>query len=372
MVGLLELLTPTRLRKRSIVIAMLLGFTSTASAAPATQTLRMDPAVIVDATGFEQPIVAATLFLPHGWQTRGGVLWGTEYLCTNGYNFDWSATSPDGSATLAALPQQRWEWNNYGAGASQPGCPIAQVTTVTQALEYLVQGWRPGARVIEHRPRPDLAREYANLQSATPMPLGESRAWVEAAETIFAFDERGRAMRGTVAAVAYFTLLRTNSGMGGTMDALSGTTFPAWGTAAPDEMHDARLYEAIRSSLKTNPQWNARITNHNTQIARVGIEESRKRSEAITRSNAEIARIRDEAWRSYQESADRRAREFSEVIRGVERYSDDNAPGGTVELSNNYEHSWRLNDGSYVLTNDPNFEPWRDLKVEGTKLERAP
>ena len=63
--------------------------------------------------------------------------------------------------------------------------------------------------------------------------------------------------------------------------------------------------------------------------------------------------------------ADRRAREFGELIRGVETYNDTNAPGGTVQLSSMYNNAWRLNDGSYVLTNDSSFQPYRDLGVDG-------
>ena len=32
-----------------------------------------------------------------------------------------------------------------------------------------------------------------------------------------------------------------------------------------------------------------------------------------------------------------------------------------------YDHAWRLNDGTYVLSSDSNFEPWRDLGVEGKR-----
>ena len=53
--------------------------------------------------------------------------------------------------------------------------------------------------------------------------------------------------------------------------------------------------------------------------------------------------------------------EFSETIRGTETYNDDNAAGGQVELSNLYDNAWRLNDGTYVLSDDANFEPYRDL-----------
>ena len=54
-----------------------------ASAEPA-RYYRFDRGVVVDATGFAQPMAAASLLIPHGWRMSGGVLWGQEFLCTNG------------------------------------------------------------------------------------------------------------------------------------------------------------------------------------------------------------------------------------------------------------------------------------------------
>jgi len=60
-------------------------------------------------------------------------------------------------------------------------------------------------------------------------------------------------------------------------------------------------------------------------------------------------------------------------VRVVRRktYNDPNAPGGQVELSNLYNHAWRLNDGSYVLSDDAAFEPFRDIGVDGKRLEKT-
>lgn len=330
--------------------------------------VRLEPAVIVDETGFEQPMAAATLFLPHGWKTQGGVQWGQQYMGTNGYVFHWAATSPDGHTTLAVLPQERWEWNNYGAPASTPGVALAACNNVRQYLEDLVHRLEPGARVLGYRPREDLHRQFAQLESVTPMPLGEIRNWVEAGEVSVAYTQEKLEMRGIVAAVAVFSLTRTNAGTG-IMEALSGSTFPAYAASAPKDAFNVGFFEAIRRSIKLDPRWEARINRHNTAIAQVAIRESRKRSEAIRRSNEEIAKIRQDAWNSYQESSDRRFREFGEVLRGVETYDDADAPTGEVQLSNLYGNAWRLNDGSYVLTDDVNFEPFRDLGLEGKRLE---
>jgi hypothetical protein len=364
-------------------VALAQAQTGAAESPPATQAasrpakkslpagaIHVDRAVIVDANGFEAPMAASTLFLPRGWQTRGGVFWGQQFMCTNGYNFDWSATSPDGSQSVHVLPQARWEANNYNAPPSSPGCQLAPYANVRQYLDSLLQGWRPGARTLDFRRRADIERDFAQVNSAMPTAMGEMRTWVEAGEVTFAYADQGAQRRGSLAAAVIFSMSRTNAGGGmPIMDALTGFALPAWGTTATEDRFQPGFFEAIRRSVKANPQWESRIAGHNAAIGRVALEESRKRSEAITRSNAEIARIREQAWNAQQESADRRVREFGEVIRGVETYDDPQAATGQVELSGHYDHAWRLDDGSYVLTNDPNFEPWRDLGVEGETLK---
>ncbi len=330
--------------------------------------IHLQPAIILDATGFEQPMAATTLFLPYGWRTQGGVYWGKEALCTNGYMFNWSASSPDGRLTVAVLPQDRWETNNYGAGVSTPGCRQAPFTSVRQYLEWLARQVRPGATPIGFQARQDLQQQFSQLNSYTPTAMGEMRTWVEAGQILFRYNERGVDMRGLVAAVAVFSLQRTNAGYG-QMDALTGSVFPMWFASAPNGQLNEPFFEGLRRSMKTNPQWERRIGGHNAAIGRVAIEESRKRSQMIMESNAEIARIRQAAWQSQQESADRRAAQFGELMRGVQTFDDANAPGGQAQLSNIYSQAWRLNDGSYVLTNEAGFDPWRDLQLEGRKLE---
>lgn len=333
--------------------------------------IRFEPAVIVDASGFEAPMAASTLFLPQGWRTQGGVFWGAQYLCTNGYNVEWSASSPDGTQSVHVLPQAKWESNNYGAPASSPGCPMAPYTNVQQYLQALLQSWRPDAHALEFRRRGDLEQQLAQANRATPTAMGEMRTWVEAGEITFAYHD-GDERRGSLAAAVVFSLMRTNAGMGmPVMDALTGFALPGWAATAPDGQFNAAFFEAIRSSIVPNPAWERRIAGHNAAIGRVAIEEARKRSALITQSNAEIARIREEAWNAAQESADRRAREFGEVIRGVETYDDPQVAGGQVELSGQYSNAWRLKDGSYVLTNDTSFEPWRDLGIEGNPLQAS-
>lgn len=333
--------------------------------------IHVEPAVIVDHSGFEQPMGASTLFLPTGWRAEGGVEWGQQHMCTNGFAFNWRAVSPDGSMSVAVLPQHGWSSSNYTSQPTGVGCENEPHTTVRQYLESVVQRFRPGARVLDFRPREDLLRETGAVNKTTPTPMGETREWGEAGEILFAYSENGRDMRGTLAAFVQFTLMRADAGMG-VMENLNAFAFPAWAATAPEGRLNFAYFEALRKSLKPNPQWQQRIASHNNEIARTAIRESRKRAQITAQTYEEISRIRQESWNAYTESSDRRAREFSEAIRGVETYNDPDAPAGTVELSHYYDQAWRLNDGSYVLTNDVNFDPWGALGIEGRRLEPTP
>ena len=205
-------------------------------------------------------MAASTLFLPRGWQTQGGVYWAREYMCTNGYNFLWTATSPDGASSINVLPQERWETNNVNGQPSTPGCQSAPYTTTRQYLESMVQRWRPGARVLDYRVREDLQREYAQLNRSTPMPMGEARSWAEAGEILFAFTQSGADMRGSIAAVVMFSQTRMNSGAGmPVMEYRSGFALPAYGVTAPDGQLNLQFFEAIRRSHQAEPAMGAAL-----------------------------------------------------------------------------------------------------------------
>lgn len=346
-----------------------------AASSEAGAAMRLSPQIIVDATGFAQPMAAATVFVPHGWKTEGGVIWAQDFLCTNGYNFLWTAYAPDGSMSVGITPQTAWEMNTIGAGPTRPGCQLMQIQSVRQFLEMQVGNTVPGARMLDYRERPDLLGEIGFQPSRTPMPAGEIRRWAEGGEILFGFERDGRAMRGLMAAVVQFDMTVSDYTQmmgdvpGARSEFVSAFAHPGWTASAEEARFDGALFEALRKSIKSNPQWARAITGHNARIAQMSIEESRKRAQMINETNDHIARLRQETWTAQQESADRRFREFGEALRGVETYKDEWGPGGQTELSSRYEHAWRLKDGTYVMTDDASFDPWRDLRLEGEKLE---
>jgi hypothetical protein len=55
--------------------------------------------------------------------------------------------------------------------------------------------------------------------------------------------------------------------------------------------------------------------------------------------------------------------QFSQHIRGVDSWTDDT--GNKVELTSGYSNAWSRGDGSYVMSNNPAFDP--NVSIEGTQ-----
>ncbi len=329
------------------------------------------PTAVMDTTGFGQPLVAATLFIPNGWKTSGGIEWGQQFSCTNGYAFNWRAQSPDGRTGMLVLPQQRWEWNQAGQ-PSQPGCAIATTDSVEAYIKAILGEVLPDARIRNLRTRPDLESELANLNSESNTGFQYNKAWVSAAEALVEFTQEGEPMRGILVAAVQFSYLRTGGGQYGVaIENYSAFALPSYGAFGPADSFNPALFERLRRSLIANPSWEAQIAQHNATMGRIAREGIMARAKIHHDAMTDIAQIQQDAWNNQQKAADVRAREFSEIIRDVETYNDDWAPGGQVEFNSFYKHAWRLDDGSYVMTNDISFQPYRDLGVDGKALTPA-
>lgn len=362
---------PAKLTTNCAILLAMLAAASGTAVGDAQGSAGLQRVEIIDRNGFERPMTASTVLVPAGWPTRGGVVWNTQALCGGaGYNVDFRATAPDGRAEVHFLPMENWQWNSMGAPAMS-GCRQARIASIRQYLEDFVQRQRPGARVLDYRPRPDLAEPLQQLAQSSPMPMGDMRTWVEGGELLIAYDLNGVDTRETIANAAVFNLMRTDGmmGMPGT-EVLTGSTLPGFAMRAPNGQLDFNLAETIRSSAEANPAWEQRIAKHNTAIARTNLEGARKRAQITARTNEEIRQMQADSWRRSNESSDYLAREGSEAIRGVETYTD--RYGETVELDNTYNNAWQLDDGDYIMTNDPDFNPYATFGQGAERLEVTP
>jgi hypothetical protein len=177
-------------------------------------------------------------------------------------------------------------------------------------------------------------------------------------------------MRGVVTAAVLFSYIRTGGqAYGATTENWIGYALPSYIAYAPTSKFNRAFFEGIRRSFTPDPQWEQAIAGHNATMGRIEREGIMKRAEITRQTYEEIREMSKKAWDRQKVSADRRAREFSEYIRDVETYDDPKSDLRQVELDSGYEHAWRLDDGTYVLTNDHSFNPVKTTGQFGEQLK---
>ena len=175
-------------------------------------------------------------------------------------------------------------------------------------------------------------------------------------------------MREALMVSGMFMEMRAQMPMTGPIHSITLTTGAAAALRAPDGQLDLALFNHMRNSLHADANWQARMTKHDADMAQVSLKGARESAAIRARGNAEVARIRNQTWENQQKSQDIAQSRYIDSIRGVQPHRDPNS-GDTVELSNLYDHAWRLNDGTYYQTNDPSFNPYVELGIDGQQMD---
>jgi hypothetical protein len=346
--------------RQSVVVGVLAaGLLAFAQGAAA----QMQRVAIIDPSGFEKPIPAHWVQLPAGWRTQGGVIWDQNAPCGATPSFRWQASSPDGSQLLTIHPSEAWTWDNLGIPATSGQCPRVPITNVRQYLESFVQRNRPGARILDYRDRPDLIR-------GPPPPSGNGMQWrKDGGELLIAYAGPGGERRESVSAVVLFSLSTMSGVMPGEVrQFLSGIASAPTTLSAPAGALDMNLLTHVATTGQTDPAWQARMNKHNAVIAGQNQRGAAERGQIIADTNREISDMQMRGWEESQATNARIHARNVDVATGTERYADPDA--GQVRLDSNYDNNWRASDGTYLQSNDPNFDPNRDLDTEAERLER--
>lgn len=321
---------------------------------------------------------AARTLVPAGWKSEGAMQWANSPGCSDPAVFAWSATSPDGKSTFELFPNEVWQASN----SIQVQCQYGEHQNMQSYLTAYVQNHVQGARDFQYRERPDLL-EPQREDIAFKMQLINNggtgmRFWPDAGELTFTYKDNGTAMKGVVGGTARFYLSQASNPLGGPpMMSISAQTNSTYAASFPTADFDANLVEAMRKSVKLDVKWASSYMDLLLKMGDQNVKAAADRATIIIASGQAMTQATIRANQAAGNAAvaktyadppissgatgggtdDRSQRERIESIRGVETY-DDPVYGGTVQLDNTYDHAWRVNNNdSYILTNDPNFNP---------------
>lgn len=322
-----------------------------ASAGSAMQT-----AEVIDRSGFAQPIVAASVSVPAGWRTEGGVNWDDSTPCaTNRMKFQWRAVAPDGIAALEMLPGYSWQSPN--AYVQMNPCPVDRIASAQEMLMTAARVMRPGAQVIGYRQREDL------LTSARSMDRGGATS-----------DVGELRLRYSVADVPVEEVLSVVVSLG---DGGGGTAGYLLAYRAPAGRLDSAVFDRMRASFRGNPQFLAAIGQrgqqainsysarqsaqisawHNARMAEINAKGAADRAAIRSRGNAETNAIYAETAAGTQATNDGIHDSTVRAIREEQTWS--NPATGQVAQGSIHGGQRVIEgaDGRFTRTDDPYYMP---------------
>ena len=341
---------------------------------PPLDTSRMQPAQIIDQNGFGQPMVAADVQVPAGWQTVGGVSWNDNTNCVaNQLQLGWSAMAPDSLTAVEILPGFNWQVS--GTENQMNPCPAAPWRSTREFLEATVQRTRPGARVLGYERLADVEQRMAQSAQANP----QARLRHDAGRLLIGYGKDGVEMREMLTAAVSFSSMQGNVVAGtATIQALR----------APEGRLDPELGQRVAASMRPNPQWMQAMRQrsmanlqryssaqsnsigdwHNRQMAIINARGAADRAAIRMRSNQEVAGIYGAIAANTSATNDAIHRRTLEGVGEYNSYAG--TDGSTVQSSIHggaRVFQDNANPNAAYSTNDPYHDP-----AGATELERIP
>jgi len=320
---------------------------------------------------------AFRLLIPSGWQFQGSVSWLNDnpgmptvvaFLVLN----------PAGLEAFEVFPNQSFYWTKnpmsrmtFPIGSLYYGNEVRPPMNAQQSLRQIVlPRFRSNQQItiLKEEHLPDLPNQIRTTPVDPNLPLIADGAKIRIRnpfnsevieEEIFGCVEVTNTSAPTKMGLMEMTFWFADYMMGfrgrsGQLDSL------------------ADLFRTILTSFQLNQQWFARvqqisryfIQNQIQQIHNVG-----QFSQCISQTYDQISQSNLEGFYQRRRVMDHLADRASQVIRGVETYSDPNS-GELVELPNGYANAWSNPLGDFIISNDPDFNPDRESSQTWTPLER--
>jgi hypothetical protein len=349
----------------------------------------------MDSMGFKQPAEAFSVLIPKGWKHEGGVIWKSLQECRSDMvGARYEISSPDGAIRFKGLQPHSWNaasdqmmMQNMQMQAAQGGCDVGGPMS---AEDYLRQVFVPnelqGASVVEVKPNPEAervlaeqaaafqasARQYGGQAEVRPSAISARLKWSDGSEGIVLISIRN-------------VITTTQNMYTGAMQQMSMSTASerSWLRFPAARRDEAESFLAnMKSSTRTNPAWKEAVEGYFAELGRQqerqhhiimdGIDQStqnmtaahnQRMGDIAAQGAANTAMHNDRmaamdqnmrSWEQQQASQDRQHTRYVQTIREVETWQSSN---GAVELSSGYDQAWSRGDGTYILSNEPGFDP---------------
>jgi hypothetical protein len=256
------------------------------------------------------------------------------------------------------------------------GMKACPVRAPIKAEEFLRKDMVPKCTKVCKNTTVVSAEPFPELEEMTRHQLGMSPAGVagnsgntrvEAARLRVAFDDdKGQPGEGWMAAaIVVHTMPGNGRGAGYDWHAVNVLFFHA-----PKGQLDAndKLFKMILGTIHPELEWQKWSNGVVASLYQKKQEELAKQAAIIAAFRQHVADVINGVTANQMAGANQVAFGQDQLIRGVQTFRDP-ATGGTMELSNQYDHAWLNGSNEYVMSDDPNFNPNGNLNGSWNQLQ---
>jgi hypothetical protein len=331
---------------------------------------------VVDNQGFNQPVEVSSFLLPANWQVNSDVQWNAANKCIpEMLQASLQASSPDKAFELMMFPATQFDWSDdpvyldaMQRGYNLHSCTIAQPLDAAGFInQVLTSSLKAQVKSVKSMDEVQQKMDEGAMQMTNTARQAGNNAYSHrgfASEGLLQFEDGKEG-------IALCTLMQTITTISGTQGGMSNT-YQCYVSmqivmkyAVGNEAMARKILSTFLGSAKMNPQWTNSVQAIFADIGRKAQIEIGNRIEIARQAQEEIGKNITRNWErinsnsanssSSSSSNGMNTEGFSQYLRGVDSWTDDS--GNKVELSSGYTNAWSKGDGSYLLSNNPAFDP---------------
>ncbi len=324
---------------------------------------------------------AVSMLIPTTWQLQGAIrtMGGLGGCFADLESVSVQAQSADGSLVFEAKPDLTWEYADdqqtlhmmmqegqfFAKGGLKP-CPVMPPMRAADFLQKIIPKYYPDAHVVSVEANPELdklVRERLGLSLQGGSNDGNVRT--DSARARLEYEHNGKTVEQWVTVGEWMRVYP--SGHGNVYDC-HATMMMSF--SAPKGQLDANagLFRLMAFNISHDPQWDAHINGMIATLYKQQQVEEAKRSQIIAQFQQQVADALNEVTQNAERGSEQAAFGEDQIVRGVQTFRNPQT-GETFELSNLHDHAWLSGDNTYVMSDDPNFDPNGQVDGSWTALQ---
>lgn len=340
-----------------------------------TRVLKLKKLTYIDqqGTGLE----AFNFLMPSDWQFQGGITWLLDNPMMPAIT-SFRVFNPKGTEEYEVFPSHCYFWTNnpgqmslFPPGSKYFGSTVKQPVTAMDALRSIV--------IPEHRNQVadfQIVKEENFAELAQALTAGKQsplNAPPSGARIRVTYTKNGVPMEEEFWTVVEQINIPIQSMFATYTNTLWYVNYIMSFKAEKGKLDaSTNIFSTILTTFKVNPQWFAKYSHVIEYLAQQQIQRIHSIGEFSRMLSRMSDQMSDEQLQQFEKRNsvyDEVAQKHSDMILGIDRYYDPHE-GRQVELPSGYNHAWSNNNGEYIVTDNPNFNPNVGSNLHWVPLER--